>query len=317
MKARPLVSIGVPAFKGLHFKSALECWVRQSYKNFEVFVQDDASPDDLYGIFKEVCGDDPRFHFERNTKNTSPYFVENWMKTLDKANGEFFVLGSDDDLYEPEYLEGMVALAEKYPSVNLFDAYHDIFDSRGIINIAPKSPEIESQLDWMYGLVYAPRHIVAQSVMCRTSALRSIGGFPNLPAAWGACDWLTWCRLAENGVVNSNRVLMHWRKDGGNTTSSVSYFWLKQKLDALRQAQPLWAELVRGLKGTTPSDVFRIKAIRRRIVDNYIDWLSIQTYAQLPLRMFIRIMVAHYRKGEMSWHRLARYMVKRVMGVPL
>lgn len=175
---QPLVSVGIPAFKGGHFREALECWKRQTYSNIEVFVQDDASPDDLKAVFDDVCGCDGRFHYERNEKNSSPYFVENWHKTLSKATGEYFVLGSDDDLYEDDCLEKLVGLAQKYPSVDVIDAAHDLFGGHGIKMLPPRIPECLSQIEWIYALLFSPRGVVAQSVMCRTSALRNIWTLP-------------------------------------------------------------------------------------------------------------------------------------------
>lgn len=309
----PLVTIGIPAFKGKYFKEALECWVRQSYTNFEVFVQDDASPDNLKCIFDEVCGHDPRFHYERNEKNSAPNFVDNWMKTLDKASGEFFVLGSDDDLYEPDYILEMVSLAQKYPNVDFFDCNHDFFNDRGPYFVAPLAPEYRSQIDWIYSLVYAFCGIIAQSVMCRVSAIRSIGGFDNLPAAWGGCDWLTWCKLVKNGAVFNPRLLMHWRRDGGNTTSSLSRYWLQQKLSANNQARPLWKQLAESLAPKTPVEQFKCAYIKRIMVDQYLAWHPSFTIAQLPFDMFVVEMVRQWRCDDLSFGAMLRKIYDKLM----
>lgn len=297
---RPLITIGIPAFKGKYFKDALLCWKRQTYSDFEVYVQDDASPDPLKEIFEEVCVGDARFHYERNEVNTSPNFVDNWHKTLEKANGEYFVLGSDDDLYEDDFLEKMVSLAEKYITVDFFNARHDIFDARGIVILPPRCPEYQTQIEWIYSLVFSPRYIVAQSAMCRTKALKDIGGFDNLPAAWGACDWITWSRMAKNGAVTSDQVLMHWRNDGGNTSSTMSSYWAQQKVLALEMSRERWRLLSESLLPSGKYDEYMVRRIKRRTGAEFFSWLGIYTYSLLPLRDFVKVVKAYLRRGEMT-----------------
>lgn len=297
---QPLVSVGIPAFKGAHFREALECWKRQTYSNFEVFVQDDASPDGLKAVFDDVCDGDGRFHYERNAKNSSPYFVDNWHKALGKATGEYFVLGSDDDLYEDDYLEKMVGLAQKYPDADVIDAAHDLFGARGIEMLPPRIPEFLSQIEWIYALMFSPRGVIAQSVMCRAAALRDLGGFDNLPAAWGACDWLTWCRLAKNGVVTSREILMHWRIDGGNTTSADSGYWMKQKIAALDMARERWAELADGLRPSDRYEEHMVEVIRHKVGRGFFDWLGDPTYHRLGPIDYARIVCQYVGRGDVS-----------------
>lgn len=314
----PLVTIGIPAFKGKYFKEALLCWKRQTYANFEVVVQDDASPDHLKEVFDEVCGNDPRFSFARNEVNTAPNFVDNWHKTLEKARGEFFVLGSDDDLYEDDYLEKMVALAERYPQADLFDARHDLFSQRGVDVLSPRIPELMSQIEWVHALVFSPRFIVAQSAMCRTAALRAIGGFDNFPAAWGACDWLTWCRLSKNGVVTSQEVLMHWRNDGGNTSSTMTPYWTKQKLRALEIAHEKWIEFAEGLVPANCYDEHMVGVIRAKVGKGYFDWLGKYTYKYLKLCDYIRVVNQYRERGDLTRnHAIALIVAHAMMRVRL
>ena len=302
----PLVTIGIPAFKGKHFEDALKCWKMQTYANFGVFVQDDCSPDDLRSIFNSVCGGDPRFHFERNETPTAPNFVDNWMKTLHKANGEYFVLGSDDDLYEPDFLERMVELAERHPDVDMLDARHDFIGEAGVVTAAPEMKEMETQIEWLHAVVCEKRNAIAQSVMCRTAALRAIGGFVNLPAAWGGCDWLTWAKLAVKGVANSSKVLMHWRADGGNTTSSANAYWVGQKLQAVKRSRPRWGELVDGLRPVNDDEARAVAEIRERAVRNFFRWMQLCTVDELPRDEYHTELLSAYRHGDIGLWKLCR-----------
>lgn len=303
---KPRVSIGIPAFKGRFFHEALLCWKRQTFADFEVIVQDDCSPDDMRGIFEATVGDDPRFAYARNECSTAPNFVDNWMKTLDKARGELFVLGSDDDLYEPDYLEKMVALAERYPRLDIFDARHDFIGGQGVIVAAPPAKAVETQIEWLHAVVCWSRNAIAQSVMCRTSALRAIGGFVNLPAAWGGCDWLTWARLAVKGIANSSEVLMHWRADGGNTTSVRDPYWVRQKLAAVRKARPLWKALAESLVATDKMERRLVEDIRDKTVRRFFRWMELCVVDDLPRADYRMELLAAFRRGDIGFFPFAK-----------
>ena len=57
----------LPAYKRTYLKKALESILSQTYKNFEVIVIDDASPEDLKSICDEFT--DIRLHYYRNKVN--------------------------------------------------------------------------------------------------------------------------------------------------------------------------------------------------------------------------------------------------------
>lgn len=309
MDRSPRVSIGLPAFKGRHLRSALLAWKQQTFPDFEVIVRDDYSPEDLRAIFETTVGGDPRFTYVRNERSTAPNFVDNWMKTLEAARGEFFVLGSDDDLYEPDYLQQMLALAARHPDIDIFDAHHDFIGAEGVVRTCAVGKEVESQIEWLYAVVCGKRLAVAQSVMCRTAALRAIGGFVNLPAAWGGCDWLTWAQLAKKGVANSSQLLMHWRTDGGNTTSAKDPYWTRLKLKAVRQARPLWRALAQSLLPADAEAVRQVAAIRQKVVKKFFRWMELCVVDELPPAERKAELRSAYRRGDLS---LWRFLQARI-----
>ena len=226
------------------------------------------------------------------------------------------MLGSDDDLYEPNFLEEMLRLEKKYPSVDMFNAHHDLFDEKGIVYLSPRGAEYERQIEWIYALVCFRRYEVAQSVMVRTEALRRAGGFVNLPAGWGACDWLSWCRLAKNGVVNSSKRLMHWRMDGGNTSFNQSPASLQNKIEAIMLARPMWIDMANQLKPDNEEERYMVDAIRNKLSTGFHDWLGFPTYRNLPFGPYVRLMWRLYKDGVISFRRFiaeVRYGARRVL----
>ena len=82
-------SIGIPAYKAIYIRDCIESVLNQSYKNFEIIIINDASPDDIEGIVNMYS--DRRIKYFRNDINIgAKEVVINWNNCLQKANGDFF-----------------------------------------------------------------------------------------------------------------------------------------------------------------------------------------------------------------------------------
>jgi glycosyltransferase involved in cell wall biosynthesis len=215
-----LVSIGLPTFKASYFEQALRSLLNQSYKNIEIIIVNDASPDDIDSIVS-LFSDDQRIRYYKNDINLgATSLVSNWNKCLDYAKGEFFILASDDDLYHENFVSEMVSLSKKYPQTDLFHSRvaHIDKDSK-ILNLTPLCPEFENCYDFVWHRISCYRLQYVADFMCRTNALRLINGFVDFPSAWFSDD-ATWFLLAKTGgVAYSSKVLFYFRYSGINITS--------------------------------------------------------------------------------------------------
>jgi glycosyltransferase involved in cell wall biosynthesis len=204
--------------------------LNQSYENIEIIIVNDASPEDIDSIVL-VYSDDKRIRYYKNDVNLgSTSLVRNWNKCLDFANGEFFVLASDDDLYDENFVAEMVSLSKKYPQSDLFHSRVAHIDKEGdIFNLTPLCPEFESCFDFVWHRICGYRLQYAPDFMCRTKALRLINGFVEFPAAWFSDD-ATWFLLAkQGGVAYSSKVLFYFRYSGINISSSG---YIEDKIEA-------------------------------------------------------------------------------------
>lgn len=219
----PLVSIVLPAYKGEYFEAALVSLLGQTFRDFELIVVDDASPFD----FRDVMGRHPdsRLRFYRNETNLGRRsLVEAWNRALSYATGEFAVLASDDDCYQPEYVEEMVRLARENPEVALFSCRVGHIDSCGELR-SPGVPVLphESPAYFVWMRERWLRHQTAPEFFFRMEAFRRIGSFVDFPVAWFT-DNATWYSLAAyqgGGVVSSPRMLFTYR-DSNEQLSSVA-----------------------------------------------------------------------------------------------
>ena len=115
----PLVSIAIPAYKKRFLAEAIQSVLSQSIQDFELIIVNDQSPEDLDSIIASFK--DPRIRYyvnEENLGGQNPAL--NWNKCLSYAQGEYFALLCDDDLYEKDFLAHMLQVAREYPEANVF-----------------------------------------------------------------------------------------------------------------------------------------------------------------------------------------------------
>ena len=106
-------SFVLPAYKSQFLKESIDSILAQSYKDFELIIVDDASPDDIGGLVSLY--DDARIRYYRNEENIGgTNLVAQWNHSIEYANGDWIILATDDDIYENAFLETADMLLGKY-----------------------------------------------------------------------------------------------------------------------------------------------------------------------------------------------------------
>ncbi len=114
---RPLVTIALPTFNRYEgLKRSLDCFINQSYKNIEIVISDNHSDFDPTSLVEPYIKADPRIKFYRQDSNIG--MKANGDFLFSKANGKYFLLGSDDDWWDSEFIETMVELLENNPGAS-------------------------------------------------------------------------------------------------------------------------------------------------------------------------------------------------------
>ena len=105
----PLVSIVVPNFNHApYLRERLETIYKQTYKNFEVILLDDASTDDSLKILREfqnLHADNTRLII--NEKNSGGVFKQ-WQRGIELATGELIWIAESDDSGAENFLSELV-----------------------------------------------------------------------------------------------------------------------------------------------------------------------------------------------------------------
>lgn len=214
----------LPAYKAMFFAKALKSIKHQTFKDFKCLVSDDCSSEDLKSIFDEIVGDDSRFCFRRNDKNMgSKSLVSHWNLLVDMCDTEYLIMASDDDVYEPIFLEEIDCLTIKYQNVDLF---------RGRVKKINKNDELmekdilleeyQNQIEFLHSFFCLNIIKCVAHYVFKTDKLQKINGFLDLPLACGS-DNATAILMSDNGVCNTSSIVFSFRSSGINISDQNNY----------------------------------------------------------------------------------------------
>lgn len=193
----PKVSFVVPCYRLGHLLA--ECVgsiLSQTYRDFEVLIMDDCSPDNTPEVARSF--QDPRVKHIRNEPNLG--HLKNYNKGIGLARGEYiWLISADDSLRSPRVLERYVQFMEDNPRVGyVFCPTIRIVQKleRGVMTLSEVAPR-DSVIDGRRFLIDHLLHmnvVPAPAAMARKKCYESISLFPlDLPYAG---DWYLWGMFA-------------------------------------------------------------------------------------------------------------------------
>jgi glycosyltransferase involved in cell wall biosynthesis len=190
----PTVSFVVPCFRLAHLLGdCLGSILGQSFRDLEVLVMDDRSPDNTAEVAASFA--DPRVRYILNEKNLG--HLRNYNAGIELARGRYvWVISADDRLRVPYIVERYVAVLDAEPSVGFAfcpaitwdgTAEGEVWSAHGKDDVVFRNHEFTRKL-LQANCVSAPTGLV------RRSAYDKTGLFPlDLPFAG---DWYLWLALA-------------------------------------------------------------------------------------------------------------------------
>lgn len=109
---KPLVSVIVPIYKvEQYLNKCVDSILSQTYRNLEVFLVDDGSPDNCGAICDDYASRDNRI---RVIHKPNGGLSDARNVALDVATGEFVVCVDSDDYIAPNHIEGLYNLIDQY-----------------------------------------------------------------------------------------------------------------------------------------------------------------------------------------------------------
>lgn len=111
----PLVSVIMPAWNAEKtIRAAANSILKQTWRNFELLIVDDASTDGTWAAMQEIASCDERVRIHRNTANVGPYVSKNI--GLSMAKGSWITGHDADDWAHPQRLEHHLGVVLSQPS---------------------------------------------------------------------------------------------------------------------------------------------------------------------------------------------------------
>jgi glycosyltransferase involved in cell wall biosynthesis len=126
----PLVTICVPTIgRTATLEATLASLSRQTYRECEILLLDNASPPDAVAVLDAYAGSDPRARILRSATRLEMF--DNFQRGVDAAKGRYVTFFHDDDIYSEHFVASHVALLEAHPSVAFSGSNCTVIDIDG------------------------------------------------------------------------------------------------------------------------------------------------------------------------------------------
>jgi glycosyltransferase involved in cell wall biosynthesis len=97
-------------------QSQLQLLAQQTFSDFEVIVSDNDPDRSSQKVVEDL--NDNRFRYFHNDGNLG--MIKSFNKSIERSNGEFIVMVTDDDPVDIDFLETIFALYKKHPSYSIY-----------------------------------------------------------------------------------------------------------------------------------------------------------------------------------------------------
>ena len=215
------VSVLIPAYNRADYLSlALETIFRQSYAPHEVIVVDDGSADHTADLMRN---DWPTVRYIRHEHNLGVSAARN--RGVQEASGEVIAWLDADDLWEPTYLETVMAPLLADPAVaGAYTGYY-LIDSQGQIHPPPRL-RTAAPAD-LYASLLTGNYLQTSAMVMRKTCFEQVGLFDD---RFGISeDYDMWLRLAKQfTLVGIPQPLVHYRVLEDGTQSNTAKFAVYQ-----------------------------------------------------------------------------------------
>jgi len=226
--ARPKVSVIVPSYNHERFlPQRLDSILRQTYRDFELIILDDASTDRSPQVLEELLRNEdrrhPRIQLLLAQRNSQSVFKQ-WNRGIALARGEYIWIAESDDYADPRFLETLVKVLEEHPDIGLVKCRSITVDenSRPI----PGVGEHPVTRDWSHDFILPGAEDCRLQLTHGTSIANASAVLFRrqlyLDAGWAdpsyrmCADWLQWARMmlrADFAYVSTPLNYYRWHQD--------------------------------------------------------------------------------------------------------
>ena len=219
LPGKPVISIIMGTYNPeiAHLSRAVQSLTDQSFRNWELFIVDDGSDDNLSSEIRKAAETDERIRFIRESSNTGLAHALN--RAIRKARGKYIARMDDDDISLPDRLQEEMDFLDTHPEFDWVGCAADLFDDTGVWGKASR-PEKPVCLSFLHSSPF-----IHPSVMFRKSVLTDAGGYCEEKAAARCEDYELFMRLYASGKrgYNLQKTLFQYREDSLLLRRSLKY----------------------------------------------------------------------------------------------
>jgi glycosyltransferase involved in cell wall biosynthesis len=208
------LAIIIPAYKSMFLSQTLLSIANQTNKNFTLYIGDDCSSENIYGIVKGFEDRIPLIyrHFPENlgAKN----LVSHWERCIDLANDEEWLwLFSDDDIMDPSCVENFYSALKENSDFDLFHFNVTQIDQyQNVVCDFHTFPEVMHTEEFFLEKLKGGYFSTVVEYIFRKANFDEQGRFQEFDLAWGSDD-ATWIKLSRNkGILTIRNSKVYWRK---------------------------------------------------------------------------------------------------------
>ena len=167
---KPLISVIMPVYnEEKTIKKAVESVLKQTYREIELIIIDDASTDSTPKIISELAKEDDRIVMLRNSVNRGITYSLN--RGLRKASGKYIARIDGDDWYHPRKLELQMTFLEERRDYGIVGTFYVLLtrDKMALkVSLPITHEEILRQLAYRNAFAHS-------SIMVRKDILDAVG----------------------------------------------------------------------------------------------------------------------------------------------
>jgi len=245
-----------------YLAEAIESILGQSFRDFELIIVNDGSPDESSQIVARYAENDSRIVFVDRKENHGVVYTRNEM--LAKARGEWMATMDGDDIAAPDRFKVQLAFLEQHPEYILLASAAVIIDPDGNAMCEMGGERTHEEIDQWHMAARSGSAFVSPTTMMRTVAVRAAGGYRDHDGC--AEDYDLFLRLAERGKLYSiPNALLYYRQH----LDSIGYKDNRRQREGIRCAVQ---EAYQRRKLPMPADLFDKPIPNRSASYAYRQW---------------------------------------------
>lgn len=192
---RPDVSVVMTTFnRSKLLKRAIKSVLAQTFKNWELIIIDDCSPDDTQKVVKKFLKD-PRIRYIRRKENFGQH-TRPKNEGIKEAQADWVCYLDDDNAYRRDHIQALWKAKENEPTYDVYYGDRMLVDER-TGHKGKAIPGVRSEFN--IGKMAHYNYIDTSDVLAKKSSMMAVGGWDESLKRFG--DWNLWTRMIKNGAT--------------------------------------------------------------------------------------------------------------------